>query len=68
MNTRRAVKGRALRRALGEMFDFEWTSRALFSNSTCARAATEQRIRRQQRPGGQNGCTCRRTANSYRRS
>lgn len=34
MNTRRAVfKERALRQALGEMFDFEWTNRALFSNS-----------------------------------
>ena len=29
----RRVQGRALRQALGEMFDFEWTNRALFSNS-----------------------------------
>ncbi|MEG6712357.1 ABC transporter substrate-binding protein, partial [Pseudomonas aeruginosa] len=34
MNNRRAVlKERALSQALGEMFDLEWTNRALFSNS-----------------------------------
>ena len=71
MNTRRAVfKERALRQALGEMFDFEWTNRALFSNSYLrsrsyyrtanSPPAASRRAR--------NGCTCRRTASNCRRS